>query len=40
MAENVYERVNDYSSVKVTLASPNEIRAWTDGEDKKHDTIN
>ena len=40
MAENVYERVNDYSSVKVTLASPNDIRAWSYGEVKKPETIN
>ncbi|MCL4219930.1 MAG: DNA-directed RNA polymerase subunit beta' [Phycisphaerales bacterium] len=40
MAESVYERVNDYSSVKVTLASPNDIRAWSYGEVKKPETIN
>ncbi len=40
MAESVYERVNDYSAVKVTLASPNDIRAWSYGEVKKPETIN
>ena len=40
MAETVYERVNDYSAVKVTLASPNDIRAWSYGEVKKPETIN
>lgn len=40
MTENVYERVNDYSAVKVTLASPNDIRAWSYGEVKKPETIN
>ncbi|MCB9845239.1 MAG: DNA-directed RNA polymerase subunit beta' [Phycisphaeraceae bacterium] len=40
MAETVYERVNDFSSVKVTLASPNDIRAWSFGEVKKPETIN
>ncbi len=40
MAENVYDRVNDYSSVKITLASPNDIRAWSYGEVKKPETIN
>ncbi len=40
MTENVYERVNDYSKVKVTLASPNDIRAWSYGEVKKPETIN
>ena len=40
MAETVYERVNDFSAVKVTLASPNDIRAWSYGEVKKPETIN
>ena len=40
MVESVYERVNDYSAVKVTLASPNDIRAWSYGEVKKPETIN
>jgi DNA-directed RNA polymerase subunit beta' len=40
MAETVYDRVNDYSAVKVTLASPTEIRAWSYGEVKKPETIN
>ncbi|MBA4029158.1 MAG: DNA-directed RNA polymerase subunit beta' [Planctomyces sp.] len=40
MAETVYERVNDYSAVKVTLASPNDIRSWSYGEVKKPETIN
>ena len=40
MAENVYDRVNDYGSVKITLASPNDIRSWSFGEVKKPETIN
>jgi len=40
MAESVYERVNDFTAVKVTLASPNDIRAWSYGEVKKPETIN
>ncbi|MBL8761721.1 MAG: DNA-directed RNA polymerase subunit beta' [Phycisphaerae bacterium] len=40
MAEMIYDRVNDFSSVKVTLASPNDIRAWSYGEVKKPETIN
>ncbi len=40
MAETVYDRVNDYSAVKITLASPNDIRAWSYGEVKKPETIN
>ncbi|MBL8762651.1 MAG: DNA-directed RNA polymerase subunit beta' [Phycisphaerae bacterium] len=38
--ENVYDRINDYGAVKVTLASPNDIRAWSYGEVKKPETIN
>ena len=40
MADAVYDRVNDFSTVKVTLASPNDIRAWSYGEVKKPETIN
>jgi len=40
MAESVYDRVNDFSSVKVTLASPNDVRSWSFGEVKKPETIN
>jgi DNA-directed RNA polymerase subunit beta' len=40
MSESVYDRVNDYGSVKITLASPNDIRAWSFGEVKKPETIN
>ncbi|MCC6425866.1 MAG: DNA-directed RNA polymerase subunit beta', partial [Phycisphaerales bacterium] len=40
MAETVYDRVNDFTAVKVTLASPNDIRAWSYGEVKKPETIN
>ncbi|MGP1273343.1 MAG: DNA-directed RNA polymerase subunit beta', partial [Phycisphaerales bacterium] len=40
MTESVYDRVNDFSAVKVTLASPNDIRAWSYGEVKKPETIN
>ena len=40
MAETIYDRVNDFSAVKVTLASPNDIRAWSYGEVKKPETIN
>ncbi|MFA7237808.1 MAG: DNA-directed RNA polymerase subunit beta' [Phycisphaeraceae bacterium] len=34
------ERVNDYGSVKIQLASPNDIRSWSFGEVKKPETIN
>ena len=43
MAENILDRfdsINDYSSVKITLASPNDIRSWSFGEVKKPETIN
>ncbi|MFZ9915956.1 MAG: DNA-directed RNA polymerase subunit beta', partial [Phycisphaerales bacterium] len=40
MSESVYDRVNDYGSVKITLASPNDIRSWSFGEVKKPETIN
>ncbi len=40
MVENIYDRVNDYGSVKISLASPNDIRSWSFGEVKKPETIN
>ncbi len=40
MAESVYDRINDYGSVKIMLASPNDIRSWSFGEAKKPETIN
>jgi DNA-directed RNA polymerase subunit beta' len=40
MAEGFYDRVNDYGSVKICLASPNDIRSWSFGEVKKPETIN
>ncbi len=40
MAEPIYDRVNDFGSVKINLASPNDIRSWSFGEVKKPETIN
>jgi len=40
MSETTYDRVNDYASVKINLASPNDIRSWSFGEVKKPETIN
>jgi DNA-directed RNA polymerase subunit beta' len=40
MADTVYERINDFSTVRIGLASPNDIRAWSFGEVKKPETIN
>ncbi|MEK6797952.1 MAG: DNA-directed RNA polymerase subunit beta' [Planctomycetota bacterium] len=40
MLDNIYDRVNDYSRVHISLASPNDIRSWSFGEVKKPETIN
>jgi len=40
MLGNIYDRINDYGSVKISLASPNDIRSWSFGEVKKPETIN
>ncbi len=40
MAESVYDRINDYGSARIQLASPNDIRSWSFGEVKKPETIN
>ncbi|MDA0802419.1 MAG: DNA-directed RNA polymerase subunit beta' [Planctomycetota bacterium] len=40
IADSAYDRVNDYGSVKINLASPNDIRSWSFGEVKKPETIN
>ncbi|MCR4293453.1 MAG: DNA-directed RNA polymerase subunit beta' [Candidatus Kuenenia sp.] len=40
MTEIIYERINEYSSVKISLASPEDIRGWSYGEVKKPETIN
>ncbi len=40
VAENTYDRINDYGSVKIGLASPHDIRSWSFGEVKKPETIN
>src|SRR5437868_7537490 len=39
-AEVNYDRVNDYGSVRISLASPHDIRSWSFGEVKKPETIN
>jgi len=38
--ETSYDRVNEYSAVKIGLASPHDIRSWSFGEVKKPETIN
>jgi DNA-directed RNA polymerase subunit beta' len=40
ISETAYERVNDYASVKISLARPHDIRSWSFGEVKKPETIN
>ncbi len=39
-ADISYDRINDYAAVKITLASPADIRSWSFGEVKKPETIN
>jgi len=38
--ESMMDRINDYGSVRISLASPNDIRSWSFGEVKKPETIN
>jgi len=40
MAETIYDKINDYASVTIRLASPEDIRSWSFGEVKKPETIN
>ena len=35
-----YERINDFGAVRISLASPHDIRSWSFGEVKKPETIN
>src|ERR1700682_1160166 len=34
-----YDRINDYGAVRISLASPHDIRSWSFGEVKKPETI-
>ena len=40
IGEATYDRVNDYTAVKISLARPHDIRSWSFGEVKKPETIN
>src|SRR6187549_2107375 len=40
IGETSYDRINDYSAVRISLASPHDIRSWSFGEVKKPETIN
>src|SRR6056297_2435539 len=35
-----YDRINDYASVRISLARPQDIKIWSFGEVKKPETIN
>ncbi|VTS01591.1 DNA-directed RNA polymerase subunit beta' [Tuwongella immobilis] len=37
---STYDRINDYEAVRISLASPHDIRSWSFGEVKKPETIN
>src|SRR5438876_10587516 len=39
-SEANYDRINDYGAVRISLASPHDIRSWSFGEVKKPETIN
>tara|TARA_R110002126_G_scaffold120107_1_gene261157 strand:- start:1347 stop:5825 length:4479 start_codon:yes stop_codon:yes gene_type:complete len=39
-ADSKYTRINDFGSVTIALASPEDIRSWSYGEVKKPETIN
>ena len=38
-SDNTYDRINDYGAVRISLASPGDIRSWSFGEVKKPETI-
>ncbi len=38
--EGIYDRINDYGSVNIRLASPEDVRKWSFGEVKRPETIN
>ena len=40
IGESAYDRINDYASVRISLARPHDIRGWSFGEVKKPETIN
>ena len=40
MVSPEFEKINEYASVTISLASPDEIRSWSYGEVKKPETIN
>ena len=40
MLGSIYDRINDYGSIRISLAGPNDIRSWSFGEVRKPETIN
>ena len=40
MVDATFERVNDFTTVRISLASPEDIRSWSYGEVRKPETIN
>ncbi len=40
MVESIYDRINDYGSVKIALAAQHDILSWSYGEVRKPETIN
>jgi DNA-directed RNA polymerase subunit beta' len=40
IGDSTFDRINDYASVKISLARPHDIRSWSFGEVKKPETIN
>jgi len=40
MLESGYDRINEYSAVRISLASPADIRSWSYGEVTEPETIN
>ncbi len=40
IGETTYDRINDYTAVKISLARAHDIRSWSHGEVKKPETIN
>ncbi len=40
MLDSGYDRINEYKSVKISLASPGDVRSWSYGEVSEPETIN
>jgi len=40
MSDTSYDRINEYENVRISMASPEDIRSWSYGEVRKPETIN